>query len=80
MLLVTADHGNCERMMDTENNHPHTAHTMNLVPVVMANAPGWVKGLGNGRLSDVAPTLLTLMGLSQPEQMTGQSLIEPEGQ
>ena len=51
-----------------------------LVPVVMANAPGWVKGLGNGRLSDVAPTLLTLMGLSQPEQMTGQSLIEPEGQ
>ena len=80
VLLVTADHGNCERMMDTENNHPHTAHTMNLVPVVMANAPGWVKGLGNGRLSDVAPTLLTLMGLSQPEQMTGQSLIEPEGQ
>jgi 2,3-bisphosphoglycerate-independent phosphoglycerate mutase len=77
VLLVTADHGNCERMMDTENDHPHTAHTMNLVPVVMANAPGWVKGLRNGRLSDVAPTILTLFGLGQPEQMTGQSLIEP---
>ncbi|MDA1091269.1 MAG: 2,3-bisphosphoglycerate-independent phosphoglycerate mutase [Proteobacteria bacterium] len=77
VLLVTADHGNCERMMDTENDHPHTAHTMNPVPVVMVNPPGGVTGLRDGRLSDVAPTILTLLGLPQPEEMTGQSLIEP---
>ncbi len=77
VLLVTADHGNCERMLDRDNAHPHTAHTMNPVPVVMANPPGWVKGLRNGRLADVAPTVLRLLGLPRPEQMTGQSLIEP---
>jgi len=76
VLLVTADHGNCERMQDTENGHPHTAHTMNLVPVVMCNPPGGVTELRNGRLSDVAPTVLALLGLPQPEEMTGQSLIE----
>ena len=76
VLLITSDHGNCERMLDTDADQPHTAHTMNLVPVVMVNAPGWVRGLRDGRLSDVAPTLLKLLNLEKPKEMTGQSLIE----
>ncbi len=79
VLLITADHGNCEKMLDSAAGQPYTAHTMNLVPVLMVNAPGWVRGLRDGRLSDVAPTVLKLLGLEQPEEMTGQSLIEPEG-
>jgi 2,3-bisphosphoglycerate-independent phosphoglycerate mutase len=72
-LLVTADHGNCEMMKDPETGGPHTAHTTNPVPLVLMarNAPG----LREGRLADVAPTLLDLMGLKQPSEMTGQSLL-----
>jgi len=77
VLIVTSDHGNCERMLDEAGDQPHTAHTMNLVPVLMVNAPAWVKGLRDGRLSDVTPTVLALMGLEQPTEMTGRSLIEP---
>ncbi len=79
VLLITADHGNCEKMLDSAAGQPYTAHTMNLVPVLMVNAPGWVRGLRDGRLSDVAPTVLKLLGLEQPKEMTGQSLIEQEG-
>ncbi|WP_167648186.1 2,3-bisphosphoglycerate-independent phosphoglycerate mutase [Mameliella alba] len=73
-LLVIADHGNCETMVDPETGGPHTAHTTNLVPVILYGAPG-VEKLRDGRLADVAPTLLQLMDLPQPEEMTGESLI-----
>jgi 2,3-bisphosphoglycerate-independent phosphoglycerate mutase len=73
-MLVTADHGNCEMMVDPETGGPHTAHTTNPVPVVLVGGPRGAR-LGDGRLADLAPTLLELMGLPQPEEMTGQSLI-----
>ncbi|TCT07535.1 2,3-bisphosphoglycerate-independent phosphoglycerate mutase [Aquabacter spiritensis] len=72
-LLVTADHGNCEMMRDPATGGPHTAHTTNLVPILLAGRPGFV--LAEGRLADVAPTLLTLMGVEQPAEMTGRSLV-----
>ena len=72
-LLVTADHGNCELMRDPETGGPHTAHTTNPVPVLLAGVPG--ARLHDGRLADVAPTLLGLMGLPVPAAMTGRSLI-----
>jgi 2,3-bisphosphoglycerate-independent phosphoglycerate mutase len=73
-LLVTADHGNCELMKDPETGGPHTAHTLNQVPVLLAGVPGIVC-LHDGRLADIAPTLLALLGLPQPAAMTGQSLL-----
>ncbi|CAI9121411.1 2,3-bisphosphoglycerate-independent phosphoglycerate mutase [Brytella acorum] len=73
-LLVTADHGNCETMRDPVTGEPHTAHTLNLVPVMLVG--GHAKSLHDGRLADLAPTILDLMELSQPEAMTGQSLID----
>ena len=76
LLAVTADHGNAEQMLQPGTQQPHTAHTMNLVPVLMVNAPARVGGLRDGRLSDIAPTVLELMGLALPDQMTGRSLIE----
>lgn len=72
-LLVTADHGNCEQMRDPETGNPHTAHTTNPVPLFLAGRPGFA--LKDGRLADIAPTLLALMGLAQPEQMTGHTLV-----
>ncbi|GJD36045.1 2,3-bisphosphoglycerate-independent phosphoglycerate mutase [Methylobacterium aerolatum] len=72
-LLVTADHGNCELMRDPTTGEPHTAHTLNEVPVILVGREGM--GLRDGRLADVAPTLLALCGLPQPEEMTGQSLL-----
>ena len=74
-LLVTADHGNCELMRDPETGGPHTAHTTNPVPVVVLGASG---ALADGRLSDLAPTLLQLMELPQPAEMTGASLLRRE--
>jgi 2,3-bisphosphoglycerate-independent phosphoglycerate mutase len=71
-MILTADHGNCETMIDPDTGEPHTAHTTNLVPVALIGAEGELK---NGRLADLAPTLLQLMGLSKPEEMTGQSLL-----
>ena len=73
-MVVTADHGNCETMVDPETGGPHTAHTTNLVPVAVFGAPG-VTALADGRLADLAPTLLELMGLPKPDEMTGQSLL-----
>jgi 2,3-bisphosphoglycerate-independent phosphoglycerate mutase len=75
-MIVTADHGNCEQMSDPDAGQPHTAHTLNAVPVVLLNAPSWARRLHDGRLSDVAPTVLRLMGLPQPAEMTGRSLID----
>jgi len=72
--IVTADHGNAEQMVDPETGEAHTAHTSNLVPVWLFNAPeGW--GLKSGILADLAPSILDLMGIAQPPEMTGQSLI-----
>jgi 2,3-bisphosphoglycerate-independent phosphoglycerate mutase len=73
-LLVTADHGNCEMMRDPETGGPHTAHTTNPVPVVLVG--GGAAALKDGRLSDVAPTLLELMDLAKPTEMTGSSLLQ----
>ncbi|MEJ1991674.1 MAG: 2,3-bisphosphoglycerate-independent phosphoglycerate mutase [Maritimibacter sp.] len=73
-VVVTADHGNCETMVNPKTGGPHTAHTNNPVPVVMFGGPEGVS-LRDGILSDLAPTLLQLMGLEQPEEMTGKSLI-----
>ncbi|MBS0241912.1 MAG: 2,3-bisphosphoglycerate-independent phosphoglycerate mutase [Proteobacteria bacterium] len=72
-LLVTADHGNCELMRDPETGGPHTSHTTNVVPVFLAGVPG--AKLHDGRLADLSPTLLQLMGLPQPKEMTGKSLL-----
>ena len=77
VMLVTADHGNCELMRDPDTGGPHTAHTLDLVPAVLVNAPSDVLGFRDGRLADVAPTLLALLGLPQPGEMTGVSLIGP---
>lgn len=77
-LLVTADHGNVEQMIDPITGEPHTAHTLNLVPTILVNGPSWVKGLAPGKLADVAPTLLALLGLPQPVEMTGVSLLSAE--
>ena len=75
-MLVCADHGNCETMIDPDTGGPHTAHTLNPVPVVLVGGPAGA-GLRDGRLADVAPTILALLGLDQPSEMTGQSLIVP---
>jgi 2,3-bisphosphoglycerate-independent phosphoglycerate mutase len=76
VLLITADHGNIEMMKDPVTHEPHTAHTTLDVPIIAVNARRTFK-LANGRLADVAPTLLALMGIAQPAAMTGHSLIEP---
>jgi 2,3-bisphosphoglycerate-independent phosphoglycerate mutase len=72
-VLVTADHGNCERMYDEATAQPHTAHTLNLVPFVYAGRPARVRE--GGALQDIAPTMLALMGLPQPPLMTGRPLV-----
>ena len=73
-MIVTADHGNCEVMRDPVTGGPHTAHTTNPVPVILVGGPEGAT-LKPGRLADLAPTLLQLMGLEQPPEMTGESLI-----
>ncbi|MEM7191225.1 MAG: 2,3-bisphosphoglycerate-independent phosphoglycerate mutase, partial [Pseudomonadota bacterium] len=76
-MLVTADHGNCELMVDPETGGPHTAHTTNLVPLVLVqHGPEALDcALADGRLGDLAPTLLHLMDVDQPTEMTGRSLL-----
>ena len=75
-LLITADHGNAETMRDPVTGETLTSHTLNRVPVVLVNGPREVKSLADGVLADVAPTLLALMGLPQPKEMTGRSLMK----
>jgi 2,3-bisphosphoglycerate-independent phosphoglycerate mutase len=72
-LLVTADHGNCETMRDPVTGGPHTAHTTNPVPVLLLG--GGSVSLASGRLADIAPTLLELMEMPTPVEMTGRSLL-----
>ncbi|MBV7408268.1 2,3-bisphosphoglycerate-independent phosphoglycerate mutase [Maritimibacter sp. DP1N21-5] len=73
-MIVCADHGNCEMMVDPETGGPHTAHTTNPVPVALFNGPEGA-GIRSGRLADLAPSLLDLMGIAPPAEMTGESLI-----
>ncbi len=74
-MIVTADHGNCETMVDPETGEPHTAHTTNPVPVALINGPKDAKLRDGGRLADIALTVLELLDLEQPAEMTGKSLI-----
>ena len=74
-LLVTADHGNCEMMRDPVTGGPHTAHTTNPVPLLLQG--GGDVSLSDGRLADIAPTLLDLMQLPKPAEMSGVSLLRP---
>jgi 2,3-bisphosphoglycerate-independent phosphoglycerate mutase len=74
-LLVTADHGNAEMMVDPETGGPHTAHTLNPVPLILMGAGNRVV-VKEGRLADIAPTMLELMGLPKPAEMTGTSLLQ----
>ena len=73
-LIITADHGNAEQMIDYKTGEPHTAHTTNDVPLILVGKEN-IK-LKNGRLCDIIPTMLELMELDKPEEMTGESLIE----
>jgi 2,3-bisphosphoglycerate-independent phosphoglycerate mutase len=72
--LITADHGNAEKMLNTETGQAHTAHTSNPVPLIYVGRD--LKITSTGALSDIAPTMLTLMGLEIPEEMNGRSLVE----
>jgi 2,3-bisphosphoglycerate-independent phosphoglycerate mutase len=74
-MLVTADHGNVEMMRDPKTGQPHTAHTTNPVPLILVNPPAGVAGLEDGRLADIAPTMLALLGVAPPHAMTGRSLL-----
>jgi 2,3-bisphosphoglycerate-independent phosphoglycerate mutase len=75
-LIITADHGNCELMKDPATGQPHTAHTLNPVPLIYVNdTDAHAKLRSGGRICDVAPTMLELLGLPQPPEMTGASLL-----
>ena len=74
-MFICADHGNAEQMIDEENGEPFTAHTTNPVPFILVNANPDVKLRTGGNLADIAPTLLELIGVEQPKEMTGKSLL-----
>ena len=71
--LITADHGNADQMYEPDGS-PFTAHTTNLVPLVLVNVDASLKE--NGKLADLAPTMLDILGLDQPAEMTGESLLK----
>jgi len=73
--LITADHGNCEQMVDYDSGQNHTQHTTELVPLVYIGERSVDLSSEHGILADIAPSLLTLMGLEQPPQMSGRSLV-----
>ena len=75
IAFVTADHGNCEVMLDESTGRKHTAHTLNPVPFVVVNGPKGLKLRSNGGLADVSPTILASIGAQTPVEMTGKSLI-----
>lgn len=76
-VIITADHGNVELMQDTANNLPHTQHTTNVVPLLYIGRDAQMAPAGTGSLADIAPTLLRMMGVPQPLEMTGHTLVEP---
>jgi 2,3-bisphosphoglycerate-independent phosphoglycerate mutase len=75
IILITADHGNCEQMLNHETGQPHTSHTTNPVPFILAGSGANYCTLENGSLCDIAPTILDIMGIDIPIEMTGRSLI-----
>jgi 2,3-bisphosphoglycerate-independent phosphoglycerate mutase len=75
-VMVTADHGNAEMMIDPATGGPHTAHTTNPVPLILVSEAGKSLGLrSDGALQDISPTILGVLGIPQPKEMTGRSLI-----
>lgn len=76
VLFVTADHGNAEKMVDEKTGAPYTAHTVGKVQGVLVNDKDSIKGLHDGKLADIAPTLLEILNIKKPEEMNGESLIE----
>ena len=77
-LIITADHGNCEQMIDYSTGEPHTAHTTNLVPLILVSNKQNIKLKAEGKLADLAPTILDLMNIDKPKEMTGETLLEKE--
>jgi 2,3-bisphosphoglycerate-independent phosphoglycerate mutase len=75
VMFICADHGNAEMMIGLKRGRPHTAHTTNPVPFILFNADPGIRLREGGALADIAPTMLELMGLEQPSDMTGKSLI-----
>ena len=72
VILITADHGNSEQMIDYTTGEPHTAHTTNVVPLILVGKDVKLK---EGKLADLAPTMLDIIGIEKPVEMTGESLI-----
>jgi 2,3-bisphosphoglycerate-independent phosphoglycerate mutase len=75
VLFICADHGNAEQLVDYKTGDPYTAHTTNPVPFILVNAEPSVKLREGGALCDIVPTLIELMGMEQPKEMTGKSLL-----
>ena len=75
VLLVTADHGNAEKMVDEVTGEPYTAHTVGKVQAILVNGPKDITAMRDGRLADIAPTLLELLGIAKPTEMNGNSLL-----
>ena len=75
-MFICADHGNAEQLIDEETGEPFTAHTTNPVPFILVNADPAYRLREGGCLADIAPTLIELMGMEQPKEMTGKSLLE----
>lgn len=75
VIIVTADHGNVEKMIDEKTGEPYTAHTVGKVPAILVNDKSGVTGLKDGKLADLAPTMLELLHIDQPSEMTGHSLL-----
>ena len=73
-MLITADHGNCEQMIDYKTGDPHTAHTTNPVPLILVTENKDLK-IKEGKLADLAPTMLDILGIEKPEEMTGESIL-----
>ena len=76
-ILITADHGNCEQMIDYKTGEPHTAHTTNPVPLILVTNNDELK-VKSGKLADLAPTMLEILGIEKPEEMTGESILVKE--
>ena len=74
-LIITADHGNCEQMIDYKTGEPHTAHTTNPVPLILVTKDESLK-VKSGKLADLAPTMLEMLGIEKPKEMTGESILE----
>jgi len=77
-MFICADHGNAEQLIDYETGEPFTAHTTNPVPFILVNADPSYKLREGGVLADIVPTLIELMGMEQPKEMTGKSLVKEE--